>query len=155
VFTCVRHPGHPAPIKNPGRRRQVLVSQVKCEVRLSAQLLDGPTGERKGPCRILAPPKGASRNRANKRTHTLNPGNYRLTSTWRFVRPPRTGVNAASLVRGLGVEEVEVIEATIGVATRERDAGGVRLHASKLAAPFQDGVAPGENGRMNPHAADP
>ena len=40
------------------------------------------------------------------------------------VRPPRTGVNTATGVRGLGVEEVVVLEVRIGVATRTRGAGG-------------------------------
>ena len=41
------------------------------------------------------------------------------------VRPPRRGVNTASGVRGLGVEEVIVLEErAIGVATRTRGAGG-------------------------------
>ena len=40
------------------------------------------------------------------------------------VRPPRTGVNTAPGVRGLGVEEVVVLEVRTGVATRTRGAGG-------------------------------
>jgi len=40
------------------------------------------------------------------------------------VRPPRTGVNTASGVQGLGVEEVVVLGVRIGVATRTRGAGG-------------------------------
>ena len=71
------------------------------------------------------------------------------------VRPPRTGVNTASGVRGLGVEEVEVLEIWIRVATRTRGAGGWWLQVNELAAAIQDEVAPGENGRMTPHAAGP
>jgi len=40
------------------------------------------------------------------------------------VRPPRTGVSTVSGVRGLGVEEVLVLEVRIRVATRMRGAGG-------------------------------
>jgi len=40
------------------------------------------------------------------------------------VRSPRTGVNTAPGIRGLGVEEVVVLEVWIGVATRTRGAGG-------------------------------
>jgi len=43
------------------------------------------------------------------------------------VRPPRTGVNTAPDVRGLGVEEVVISSQSydrIGVATRTRGAGG-------------------------------
>ena len=36
-----------------------------------------------------------------------------------LVRPPRTGVNTASGARGLGVEEVAVLEVRTGVATRK------------------------------------
>jgi len=53
------------------------------------------------------------------------------------------GLNTAAGARGLGVEEAAVLEVGIGVATRTRGAGG-----------GQDEVAPGENGRMTPHAAD-
>ena len=42
------------------------------------------------------------------------------------------------------MEEVVVIEVRIGDATR-----------NELAAPIQDEVAPGENGRVTPSAADP
>ena len=41
-----------------------------------------------------------------------------------LVRPPRTGVHAASGVRGLGMEEVVVLEVRTRVATRTRGAGG-------------------------------
>jgi len=40
------------------------------------------------------------------------------------VRSPRAGVNTAAIVRGLGVEEAEVLKVRIGVATRARGAGG-------------------------------
>jgi len=40
-------------------------------------------------------------------------------------------------------------------ATRARGAGGGRLQTNELAAPVQDEVAPGENGRAAPHATDP
>jgi len=40
------------------------------------------------------------------------------------VCPPRAGVNTASGVRGLGVEEAAALESRIGVATRTRGAGG-------------------------------
>ena len=40
------------------------------------------------------------------------------------VRPPRTGVNAASGVRGMGVEEAVVLEVRIRVANRARGTGG-------------------------------
>jgi len=40
------------------------------------------------------------------------------------VRSPRTGVKTAPGIRGLGVEEVVVLEVWIGVATRTRGAGG-------------------------------
>ena len=62
-------------------------------------------------------------------------------------RPPRTGVNTASGVRGLGVEEVVVLEIRIGVATHTCGAGGGRLQADELAAAIQDEVVPGENER--------
>ena len=52
------------------------------------------------------------------------------------------------------MEEVAVLEVRIGVATRTRGAGGGRLQVSKLAAAIQDEVAPGENVRMTPCAAD-
>jgi len=64
-------------------------------------------------------------------------------------------VNSASDVRKLGVEEVVVLEVGIGVAIRARGAGGWRLQANELAAPVKDEIAPGKNGRMTPHAADP
>ena len=48
------------------------------------------------------------------------------------VCPPRTGVNTASAVWGLGVEEVVVLEVRIGVATRTNGAGGGRLQANEL-----------------------
>ena len=60
------------------------------------------------------------------------------------VRSPRTGVNTTSGVRGLGVEEVIVLEVRIGVATSTCGAGGGRLQADELAAAIQDEVAPGE-----------
>ena len=69
------------------------------------------------------------------------------------VHPPRTGVNTASGIRGQGVEE-DVVKVRIGVATRTSGACGGRLRASKLAAATQDEVAPGENARMTPRAAD-
>jgi len=56
------------------------------------------------------------------------------------VRPPRTGVKAASGVRRLGVEEVVVLEARMGVATRARGTGARRLQANELVAPVQDEV---------------
>ena len=70
-------------------------------------------------------------------------------------RSPRTGVSTVPGVRGLGVEEVAVLEVRIVVATRTRGAGGGRLQASKLGAAIQDEVAPGEIGRMNLHVAGP
>lgn len=50
--------------------------------------------------------------------------------------PPRTGVDAASGVRGggLGVEDVVVLEVWIGVAPRARSTGRGRLQTSELAA---------------------
>ena len=71
------------------------------------------------------------------------------------VRPPRTGVNTTSGVRGLGVEEVALLEVRIRVATHTCGTGGGRLQADELAAAIQNEVAPGENGCMTPHAADP
>ena len=55
------------------------------------------------------------------------------------------------------MEEVVVLEVRIGVATRARCVGDGRLQANELAAPaapVQDEVASGENGRMTPHAKD-
>jgi len=68
------------------------------------------------------------------------------------VRTPRTGVSTAPGVRGLGLEEVVVLEVRTGVAIRARGAGGGRLQADKLAAPVKDEGATGENGRMTPNA---
>jgi len=64
-------------------------------------------------------------------------------------------MNAASSSRArvLGVEEAVVLEVRTGVATRARGAGGRRLQVNGLAAAVHDEVAPGENGRMAPHAA--
>jgi len=63
-------------------------------------------------------------------------------------------VSAASGVRGLGVEEVAVaLEVGIEAATRARGAGSGRLQPNEPAV--QDEVAPGDNGRMTPHAAGP
>jgi len=70
------------------------------------------------------------------------------------VRPPQRGVNIASGVRGLGVEQAVVLEFQIGVAPRARGAGGGRLQANELAAPVQDEVALGDIGRMTPHATE-
>jgi len=64
------------------------------------------------------------------------------------VRPPETGVNTASDVRGLGVEKAAVLKVRTGVATRARGAGGGRLQANELAAPVQDD-------RNTPHVTDP
>jgi len=71
------------------------------------------------------------------------------------VRPPRTGVNAASGVQVLGVEEAELLEVRTGVATHARDAGSGRLQPNELVAAVQDEVAPDVNSRMSPCAADP
>ena len=50
--------------------------------------------------------------------------------------PPRTGVDAASGVRGgeLSVEDVVVLEVWIGVAARARSTGRGRLQTNELAA---------------------
>jgi len=48
----------------------------------------------------------------------------------------------------------EAIRNRAGVATRTCGAGDGRLQADELAAPVQDEVAPGENGRVTSHAAD-
>ena len=57
-------------------------------------------------------------------------------------------MNTAPGVRGMGVEEAVVLEVRIGVPTHARGAGGGRLKANELAAPVQDEVVPGENGRI-------
>jgi len=41
-----------------------------------------------------------------------------------LVRSSRTGVSTVPGVRGLGVEEVAVLDIRIGIATRTRGAGG-------------------------------
>ena len=64
-------------------------------------------------------------------------------------------MNTTSGVRGLGVEEVVILEVRIGVATHTCGTGGRRLQANELAAAIQDEVASGENGCITPHAADP
>ena len=64
------------------------------------------------------------------------------------VRPPRTGVNTASSVRGKGVKEVAVFKVRTEVAIRTRGTGGGRLQVNELAAPVQDEVVPGESCRI-------
>jgi len=68
------------------------------------------------------------------------------------VRPPRRGVNTASDIRRLGVDQVVVLDVRVKsqVATRARRAWRRRraLQANELAAPVQDEVAPDKNGRM-------
>ena len=64
-------------------------------------------------------------------------------------------MNPTPGVRGLGVEEVLILEVRIRVTAHTCGTGGRRLQADKLAAAIQDEVAPGENGCMTPHAADP
>ena len=53
------------------------------------------------------------------------------------------------------MEEVVILEVRIRVAIHTCGTGGGRLQADELAAAIQDEVAPGENGCMTPHAADP
>jgi hypothetical protein len=48
--------------------------------------------------------------------------------------PPRTGVDAASGVKELSVEDAEVLEVWIGVAARARSTGRGRLQTNELAA---------------------
>ena len=61
-------------------------------------------------------------------------------------------MNTASGIRGLGVEEVAVLEVRIGVATRTRGEGCGRLQVNELAADekIKDEVAPGKNSRITP-----
>ena len=97
------------------------------------------------------------RGRADKCTLTLprTSPDKRSPDVSVSVRPPRAGLNTAPVVRGLGVEWVVVLKVRIRVATRARCAGSGRLQANEVAAPVQDEVAPGENGRMIPLVTGP
>ena len=93
-------------------------------------------------------------NRANKCTLHLRTSTEKLTPGVDVpVRPPRTGANAASDVRGLSLERPHFSElrpespsARVALATGD-------YRPNELGASVQDEAAPGEGFSMIPHAA--
>ena len=97
---------------------------------LAMLLLDGPYGGEKKSTKLLS-----LRRRGHLATEpAISPSHSseKLTPDVDVsLRPPRTGVDTASGVRGLGVGGIVVIKVRIGVA-RARGAGGGRLQANEL-----------------------